>query len=218
MTSLFELFEKFKPGEIVIIFYSPFSPHYNLFRSLLTYSKERGLDVIIDDALDMLHVYKTNMEYFGIDTKDIEDVKVIKVGGLREVGKILEKVNVDEDAAFHLEKYSEVFNKVLERFDLVLNIVLGFDKLLAFYSGSQQDLNVILLALRHFLGNKKRIAVYFLNEDLVTKIPGAVEFLEDSASTVLRLEKNEKWVLKVLKSPNIELLEKEIEIASGSES
>ncbi|NJE12287.1 DUF257 family protein [Thermococcus sp. LS2] len=214
MMDISELLDSFKNGETVLLLYPSISPSYIFLKEAIEYCREKNSELLIVDIFDMLHVYKVQMEYVGIDA-DINDKRifVIKEGGKITVGNVLSRISVDEDATLHLRKYVEVFESVIKDKEFVLDIALGFDKLLAFYSESPKDLEAILLAVKDFVGNKKRTAIYFVNQNIVTNIPNALDFLEDSATTVIRLEeKDDGWYLKVLKSPKIEVVGAEIRI------
>ncbi|MBO8174890.1 MAG: DUF257 family protein [Thermococcus sp.] len=214
MMSISELLDNFKRGETVVFLYPSISPAYRLLKETIEYCRRKNLELLIVDIFDMLHVYKIHMEYVGIDA-DINDkrISVIKEGGKISVGNVLSRISVDEDATLHLRKYAEVFESAIKDKEFVLNITLGFDKLLAFYSESPKDLEAILLAVKDFVGNKKRTAIYFVNQNIVTNIPNALEFLEDSATTVIKLEeKDNEWYFKVLKSPKIEVVGAKIRI------
>lgn len=214
MIDISELLDSFKRGEIVIFLYPSISPAYRFLKETIGYCRKKNLELLIVDIFDMLHVYKIQMEYVGIDA-DVNDkrISVIKEGGKISVGNVLSRISVDEDATLHLRKYAEVFESAIKDKGFVLDITLGFDKLLAFYSESPKDLEVILLAVKDFVGNKKCTAIYFVNQNIVANIPNALDFLEDSATTVIRLEeKDDEWYLKVLKSPKIEVVGTEIRI------
>ncbi|AIF70080.1 hypothetical protein PAP_08495 [Palaeococcus pacificus DY20341] len=213
MRKLFEIFKQLEPGETVVVFYPPISAVYNTFEALLRYSKEMNFPIVIEDILDMLHVYKTNMDYFGIDASPLEDALVLKIGGFSSAGKVFLRIPLDIDVNIHLRHHNEAFNKVMENIDFAFNIILGFDKLLAFYSAVPEDVDRVLLTLREFIGNKKRTAIYFLNRDLIKEIPVAMPTIKDLASTVLEVEKSEEgWILKVTKSPKIEMCGRDIRV------
>lgn len=211
---VFELFESFKRGETVLFLYSPISPSYVLLKRAVEYCKKKGLELYIVDIFDMLHICKMQLEYIGMDLNlDDENIFVIKKGGKINVGRVLSRISIDEDAAIHLRKYADVFESTLKEKEFVLNVTLGFDKLLAFYSESPKDLKTILMAVKDFVGNKKRTAIYFINQEVVANINNTLEFLEDSATSVIKLEKDaEGWYLRILKSPKIEIVGAKVRI------
>ncbi|WP_324736014.1 DUF257 family protein [Thermococcus sp. SY098] len=211
---VFELLESFKRGETVLFLYPPISPSYTLLKKVVEYCKKKGLDLYVADIFDMLYTYKTQLEYIGVEL-DLNDdrISVIKEGGKIHVGNVLSRISVDEDAAIHLRKYAEVFESSLQDREFVFDVTLGFDKLLAFYSESPKDLNMILMAVKDFVGNKKRTAIYFVNQEVVANIGNALEFLIDSATSVIKLEKDaDGWYIRVVKSPKIEIVGAKVKI------
>ena len=69
------------------------------------------------------------------------------------------------------------------------------------------------MAVKDFVGNKKRTAIYFINQEVVANINNTLEFLEDSATSVIKLEKDTKgWYLRILKSPKIEIVGTKVRI------
>jgi len=194
------ILEDLKFGETVLVEYSSKAPVYLLFHGLIKWSKENNYPVLVDDFLDTLHMYKVQMEMAGIDTSPLKDLNVIKMGGSIKIGNILGKISVTESAVLEGE-YDKIFNKLSE--DKIINPVLGFDKLFILYNDRKDYLNAIYRMLK-YLGNKKRIAFYFINVDLIkSTFPEILPIMEEIATAVISIEEKDEFRINIRKPLNI---------------
>ncbi|ADT83806.1 DUF257 family protein [Thermococcus barophilus] len=199
---LMEHFSKIKPGEIVLIEYTPDSFYPIAFYVLATYSLKLGLPLLIDDILDTLHLYKTYLDFAGLNTDFLysEDVFVLKIGGHKEVGNVVSEIRLTGEFYIQYENYKAAFDSILSQRDFFINIVLGFDRLTDLYPSYQRYL--FLLTRTHYLGNKRRTAFYFVNRELLKKTPLVLPIFEEISTSVVRLEKEGNTILVTfLKSP-----------------
>ncbi|RLF84324.1 hypothetical protein DRN34_05910 [Thermococci archaeon] len=200
MRNLLSILEDLKFGETVLVEYSSKAPVYLLFHELIKWSKENNYPVLVDDFLDTLHMYKVQMEIAGIDTSPLKDLNVIKMGGSIKIGNILGKISVTESAVLEGE-YDKIFNKLSE--DKIINPVLGFDKLFILYNDRKDYLNAIYRMLK-YLGNKKRIAFYFINVDLIkSTFPEILPIMEEIATAVISIEEKDEFRINIRKPLNI---------------
>jgi len=198
--NLLSILEDLKFGETVLVEYSSKAPVYLLFHELIKWSKENNYPVLVDDFLDTLHMYKVQMEIAGIDTSPLKDLNVIKMGGSIKIGNILGKISVTESAVLEGE-YDKIFNKLSE--DKIINPVLGFDKLFILYNDRKDYLNAIYRMLK-YLGNKKRIAFYFINVDLIkSTFPEILPIMEEIATAVISIEEKDEFRINIRKPLNI---------------
>jgi len=198
--NLLSILEDLKFGETVLVGYSSKAPVYLLFHELIKWSKENNYPVLVDDFLDTLHMYKVQMEIVGIDTSPLKDLNVIKMGGSIKIGNILGKISVTESAVLEGE-YDKIFNKLSE--DKIINPVLGFDKLFILYNDRKDYLNAIYRMLK-YLGNKKRIAFYFINVDLIkSAFPEILPLMEEIATAVISIEEKDEVRINIRKPLNI---------------
>lgn len=165
--------------------------------------------MLIDDVLDTLYIYAQHMELGGIDTEILNNVLVIKLGGVRNVGNVVGRVPLKEPLIQERE-YAQVANSFFEQ-GKIINPVLGFEKTL-FLTDSKRDLLTSINAVLSHLGDKRRIAFYFVNKDILEMLEfNPLPFLEELATTVFRVKRAEgKIRLTVVKSINNELTGKEI--------
>lgn len=200
MHNLLSILEKLKFGETVLIEYSSKAPIYLLLHELIQWSKEKNYPVLVDDFLDTLHMYKSQMEIAGIDTSLLDDLNVIKMGGAINIGKVLGKVPITESTVLE-RKYDKIFKTLPE--EKMINLVLGFDKLFILHSERKEFIPSIYGMLK-YLGNKKRIAFYFINADLIkSAVPEVLPIMEEISTVVISIEEKEGFRINILKPLDI---------------
>lgn len=205
------LWNLLKPGETVLIEYSSRSTPFIVFYNLIQWAKNNDFEILIDDILDTLYVYKVQLGLAGIDLDLFNDVMVIKESGRVEVGMIVGRMGI-RDSAIYWSEYNKIMEPILERAKgLIINIVLGVEKLFVLADNKRDILNNINNILS-WTGNTKRITFYFINTDLVNTLGvGVLPLLEELASTVINVDKNEGRIrLFITKSINDELDGQEI--------
>lgn len=199
MSTISTLLEDLKFGESILIEHSSTAPVHILFYELIKWAELNSYPVLIDDFLDSLYLYEKHIKLSGLLTKPIKAAMVIKLGGILEVGNVIGKVSVSESTILQKE-YDSVFEKVPhERF---LNIVVGFDKYLLLLQDKKEFLSSLHDILK-YVGNKRRIAFYFINQDLIeVAAPAALPILEEGFTRVVRIGRNESAppTVKLLKT------------------
>lgn len=201
-----DLWNLLKPGETILIEYSARSTPFIVFYSLIQWAKNNDFEILIDDILDTLYAYKVQLSLAGIDLDLFSDVLVIKEGGRVEVGRIVGRMGL-RDSAIYWSEYNKIMRPIFEKAKrLVINIILGIEKLFVLADSKREILNNINNILS-WTGNTKRITFYFINTDLVNTLGiGVLPLLEELASTVINVDKNEGRVkLLITKSINNEL-------------
>ncbi|WP_435372001.1 DUF257 family protein [Thermococcus alcaliphilus] len=207
--TLASLLDKLKFGETALIEHNSLTTPVNLLAAIVSWAGEKNYPVLIDDVLDTLYIYAQHMELGGIDTEILNNVLVIKLGGVRNVGNVVGRVPLKEPLIQERE-YAKVANSFFEQ-GKVVNPVLGFEKTL-FLTDSKRDLLISINAVLSHLGDKRRIAFHFVNKDILEGPEfNPLPFLEELATTVFRVKRTEgKIRLAVVKSINNELTGKEI--------
>ncbi|NJE27008.1 hypothetical protein E3E22_10380 [Thermococcus sp. MV5] len=201
--SLHKIWNSIKYGETVLIEHDSVTSPVLGFYHLISWARENGNTVVVDDVLDTLYMYKIHLELAGFDTSILDDIKVIKAGGRLEVGQILGRISLEEPSIRESE-YKRILNSISPN-DKVVNPVLGFEKLLLI-ADSKQDTLTTMNTVLSFTGTK-RIAFYFITTDLLEKsVPYALLLFEDMATTVIRVTKKERmFSFSVVKSVNNEI-------------
>lgn len=152
-----KLVRNLKPGETVAIKHDSKSMPAYVLHHLLEYARP----VLIDDYLDILYLYKKHLELSGYDTSPMEDAKVIKVGGMKEVGEV-----VASTGPALKESYRKTYRKAKIEGRTLLNPVIGLEKFFII-SDSKIDMLSEIEDIALYVGDRTRIAFYFLNEDVL---------------------------------------------------
>ena len=124
------LIESLKPGETVLIEHdSKTFPFYEL-HSALFHAMERGFKILIDDYLGTLYIYKVHLELSQMDTSIFDRASVIKIGGHRKLGSVVESISLRSGPIIKKE-YEKAYKKTMKgNRRLFLNPVLGLEKFL----------------------------------------------------------------------------------------
>jgi len=97
-----------KPGETVLVEHSSTGAPYVGLWQLMNWAKEKGYQVIVDDVLDTLYLYKTQMKLARLDAAILNDVKVIKLGGRLNVGQVVGRLRIKEPV-IREQEYRQIF-------------------------------------------------------------------------------------------------------------
>jgi len=97
-----------KPGETVLVEHSSTTTPYVGLCQLMNWARGKGYQVIVDDVLDTLYLYKTQMKLAGLNTSILNDVKVIKFGGRLEVGQVVGHLHIKEPV-IREQEYGQIF-------------------------------------------------------------------------------------------------------------
>lgn len=197
-TSLFDYFETICNGESVLIEYTPDEPIHLIFYLLLRYAKQNNIPTIIVDTLDQLHIFKTHLELIGIDTEIIDNVQVIKLGGIINVGNVIGKIDLLQDIPIWKKQYDKIIGEI--QADFTLRIIIGLEKALKINEKDSLQLETFFgVAIRPDIGNKKEIAFMFLNTSLLKE--ETVQELREISTRVFDIKLSEgAIVFKVVKS------------------
>ncbi|ALM74978.1 DUF257 family protein [Thermococcus barophilus] len=161
------IWDSIKFGETVLLEHSATTPTALGLCHLIKWAKGKEYDVLIDDILDSLYLYKMQMKLSGCGDEILDNVKVIKAGGRLEVGKVIERLSIKEPVIQERE-YRRVFDPLLEE-TKVVNPVVGFEKLLLL-ADSKREIITTLNNILSFVGDERRIAFYFINVDVLESI------------------------------------------------
>ena len=191
MVTVREILDHIKPGETVLVEHSSRAKAIMLFYELVNWAKEKGYPVVVDDVLDTLYLYKAQLELARKDTSFLNEVKVIKAGGRLNVGQVVGRVKIDDPTVLERE-YREIAHSLLREGEIAVNPALGLEKLFL-ATESARDVLVTLYNLIPFAGDKRRIAFYFINTDVVGyTLPVVLPLLEEGASTVIEVDIEKK--------------------------
>lgn len=205
MISARAIWDKLQPYETVLIEYSSRVEPTPLFYELLNWAKEKGCQVIVDDVLDTLYQYKVQLDLAGKDTSILNDVKVIKLGGRFNVGQLIGRIKIKEPTVREHE-YRKISESLPIEGGSVVNFVLGFERIFSLAESVEEVLHIMNQILS-FVGDKIRIAFYFMNTDVLeSTVPEALNWIEELATTIVEVGREGKlYKFSVVKSVNNEL-------------
>lgn len=189
-----------KPGETVVVEHDSMAvPSYVLY-TLIRDALNEGKKVLIDDFMDTLHIYKTQLELAGVDVSIFDEVLVIKIGGIVDVGSVVGRISARGGAIIRKE-YEKIYAGAISGSQVIINPVLGLEKVLLFEE-DKVELMGTLAEISVRLGDTRRVAIYFVDKDILNSVhPVALPIIEFMATTLIDVEKKGRvYTLEVLKS------------------
>ncbi|RLB76170.1 MAG: hypothetical protein DRH24_18335 [Deltaproteobacteria bacterium] len=211
MEEFSRLFDALTPGENVLVLYDSEHPPYLLFLALINYAIKKETPVIIDDIIDSLHIYRTNIKLLGLDVSPLDNIPVLKIGGSMNTGHVVARLSLDEDVDIYISRYSSVFGSLIGGEQVPLNIVLGIDKLFAFYFNDWRAIRRLTTIPGEFAEGGHRTAVYFANQRILETFPRLSAMFKDFFTTILVMGGNLKGCrVNVVRSPKIEMMGEEV--------
>ncbi|MFA4641323.1 DUF257 family protein [Pyrococcus kukulkanii] len=187
-----DIIESFYPGENILVRYTPDSSPELLFYIIVTV----GRDVVVSDIMDTLSEYCKRLSLLNLNVCD--SLKVIKIGGFRGVGEVLEKMETDK-YALDMESYSRLVG------ENVFNVILGLHKLASMLT--REELFNLVGNLSSLIGEKGRVNFYFVNKDFMERSGlGAMELWNEIATSTIEWRRvGKRLILHVVKSANPEI-------------
>ncbi|NJE29909.1 hypothetical protein E3E38_02435 [Thermococcus sp. 18S1] len=189
-----------RPGETVLIEYSAISSPELLLYLVCRRCRARGTPIIIDDISDAFAESVIRLDLMGLELEGLRNAPVIKIGGNRDIGSVFGRVEVDK-YSLDFRYYDEIYEKIVPD-EVVFNPVLGIHKL--FIALERHEVIRLIRNISTFVGKKSRVALYFLNADMMERYsPELLALFEETASTVLRWDfEGGKYRLRVIKASN----------------
>lgn len=197
------ILRSFRPGETVLVEHTPASSPELLLYLVVSRALEDKVPVLIDDIADTFSQYVKRLEVKGLNVESLLKVPVIKMGGRIETGNVI--------GGFDIEKYVRDFNPYWDIFDshmpeeTACNPVLGVYKVIS--ALEEREVRRLIRSIGGETGNKRRFALYFVNEPLLREtVPEALPLLEEMATTIVKWEsEGGLYRLRVEKSANPEI-------------
>ncbi|ASJ16763.1 hypothetical protein A3L04_06585 [Thermococcus chitonophagus] len=209
------LLDGVKYGEVVLIKYPPsYVPEFTILQ-IVEYAKSKGVPVIIDDNFDAFPIIVSHLEALGVSF-DTNTVYVVKTGGSINVGNVIAKIRYHPDPRVYLKEYRETMDKVFSKFKECITISVGVESVLSRLT-TPQELYLAIFEIQKALGNKNRKSVYLINERIFNALPSIARVeLSRIASTIVNTKPYTTGAhLYIVKSPNPELVGKEITVDVG---
>ena len=211
-TELELIFSNLKPGETVLIEYEPTSSPELLLHIISRYCEKNGIKTIIDDIGDTLVEFVTRLDIMDLPTDRIMKTDVIKIGGYRKAGTVVDRVEIDK-YTLDFKYYGRIYERWYTRGNVPFNPVLGMHKL--FLVAENNEAIRLVRNISSFVGNKTRIALYFINKQaLERRNPEIIPLLEEVATSVFVWKKTcSGAMLRVIKSASEKICEKTVELS-----
>lgn len=179
-----EFISQLKLGETVLVEHSSYSKPELLFYGII---KESRMPVVIDDILDTLFEYYNKLKVWGYDLTVFDKVYVIKAGGNEVIGNLLGKLEVGK-YVIEAREYTKIIKEVNPP---IITPVLGVHKLILL--GNLLENLRLLKEISTYVGNENRVAIYFVNRDVVeSHSPAALKLLEEISTSVFQLNEENK--------------------------
>jgi len=196
-------------GLILIENYSNIGAELALY-ALLNYAYERGLPVLVEDIFDAFAGYVRHFDVMGL-TPPMEHVGVLKIGGVDEVGHVVDKIQFEVDPALYLQKKERAIAEAMGD-DRYVYIVTGFERLLGF----QRDVKgvyVIVNHLRENLGNDRRMSFNLIEGNVIRGFSTKpLPLLEGVATSVVELHDHGDMLLLRFRKSVLTLMEGKDEV------
>ncbi|WP_297550512.1 DUF257 family protein [Thermococcus sp.] len=178
--------------------YSSIGAQLTLY-TLLNHSYNLGLPVLVEDIFDTFAGYVKHFDIMGL-MPPMEHVGVLKIGGIDEVGNVVDKIQFEADPALYLQKKEKAIAKAMGD-EKYVYIVTGFERLLGF----QRDIKGVYVIVNHLketLGNEKRMTLNIIEGNVIKGFPtNPLPLLEGVATSVIELhDHGDMFLLKFRKS------------------
>jgi len=175
-----KFFKLFRVGETVLVEYSGTSRAELLLYYIVNNSK---LPIVVDDILDTYYEFYTRLKVAGFDVAPLENVQVIKMGGTKDIGRVIGRLNISKYVISEQE-YMDIVSQLKDY--PVINPVLGLHKLILL-GNTFENINVVKM-VSNYVGREERIAFYFVNRNVIEKHSSPIlDLLEEVVTSILEI-------------------------------
>jgi len=206
---MLELFDKLKPGEIVLVEYSSKDDPMVVFAETMKWADVKGYQTLVTDLFNRVDLCLRRMKLEVPECEVLKKTKFIEIG-YRELPEVdvVKFIEGDKELPALVREYRKVFDELLGKgFSIVF--LFGMERWGLIRNEEISLVNV----LGTFLGDTRRIAFYFVSKDVLAGTSSkALSLLEELATTIVELKKEEKRKLVVTKALNRMLEDYEIEL------
>ena len=215
-SSAWNYLENLKWGEYMIVKHNSNDPTHLLFYILVKQLKENNIPFVVIDVLDKLYLLKMHLTSAGINTTILDDIPVIKLGGVRYTGKItnlIERIEISQDTPVWTRHYRDALHRIEKKLSKYVKVIVGIDSLLQLYEDNIWELNILMLeGFASMMGDKNSKEIVFLNSSVLN--PKTVLKIEEIFPRVLRLELKEgELILRIEKSVDFGEYGREIKVS-----
>ena len=201
----FDYMDGIQPGELVLLEYTSKEPVHLLFQMVLKYARLRKTPFLIIDVLDGLYVMHTKLKLLGIDTGDIENAPVMKIGGEMDIGNIVTKVDEITEFSIFRSRFMEAMQKIQEISGdkVFIRIVVGATELLQKMEKNSMEREAFFAGVIYpLIGNPITKGLVFLNRKRVMEM--GLKEAEALSTRVLRAKmEGDTLLITVVKSAHL---------------
>lgn len=190
---------KIQWGEVVLFEYSSHQPVHVMFKKAIEMARTENASLLLIDILDSLLPIKKGLEITG--EEDIfEGLDVIKGGGKVAVGNVIERIDVSSDSVVYFSRLLSRLSEYYKSHEKTLTLIWNMEGVVNLHSGDLKILLQLEGIMRSFIGDPRRVAVYFINRDVA---PGElIAITEEIATTVMMVDYEEgTFTLSLKKTP-----------------
>ena len=186
-----EIWESIKPGEPVLLERIGEGDATTGLIHTINWALSREYRVIIIDILDSFPTLVAKMGMKGFDTSKLQSVEVIKVGGSKDAGKVIGRIDEISEATILSRKFKSLYNPIIASSSKrILTVILGLEKIFLASGMSERDAQIILSHLAGYVGMAGRTGIYIIKPGILPEEKlFLVKLLEDIATTVIRSSK-----------------------------
>ncbi|KUK18073.1 MULTISPECIES: DUF257 family protein [Thermococcus] len=206
---MLEIFDKLRPGEIVLVEYSSKDDPALFTAEAIKWADTKKYQVLVTDLFNRVDLCLKRIKLENLQCEELKKAKFIEIGyheipGVNMIGFL----RGDRDLSALVKEYHQIFDKMIsEKFTVVF--LFGIERWNIIRNEEIPFINV----LTTFLGDTRRIAFYLVNRDVLNVTsPKAFALLEELATTIIEFKKEKKRKLVVTKALNRELEDHEVEL------
>ncbi|USS39823.1 DUF257 domain-containing protein [Thermococcus aggregans] len=206
---MLEVFDKLKPGEIVLVEYSSKDDPIPFTTEAVKWADAKKYQVLVTDFFNRVELCLRRTKLEIPQCEELKKAKFIEIG-YHEISEVnmVGFLRGDRDLPALVSEYRQIFDKIVsEKFTVVF--LFGIERWCIIRDEEIQLINV----LATFLGDTRRIAFYFVNRDILNATkPEVLALLEELATTIIEFKKDKRRKLVVTKALNRELEDYEVEL------
>ena len=186
-----EIWESIKPGETVLLERIGEGDATTGLIHTINWALSREYRVIVIDILDSFPTLVAKMGMKGFDTSKLQSVEVIKVGGSKDAGNVIGRIDEISEATILSRKFKSLYNPIVASSSKrILTVILGLEKIFLASGMSERDAQIILSHLAGYVGMEGRTGIYIIKPGILPEEKlFLVKLLEDIATTVIRSSK-----------------------------
>ncbi|WP_245612476.1 DUF257 family protein [Palaeococcus ferrophilus] len=187
-------------GEVVLFEYSSYQPVHIMFKKAVEVARMENTSLLIVDVLDTLVPIKKALEITEGESNIFDGLDVIKGGGKVPIGNVVDRIELSADSAVYFSRLISRLSRYYSSHEKTVTFLWNIEGIVNLHSGDPKILPQLEGIMRSFVGDERRVAVYFINRDVAPDELLAI--IEEIATTVLTVDYEDgTFVLSLKKAP-----------------